>query len=513
MSTPFGLRNPTPRVPSPKTGRLSSSVHGTRGPSPRTERPPERVTRNALYVGLCRFADPGLAVVVLVTLFVASNLSQMPHGMQDFLALRVTVKNVALVVVFFLLWRVLFAWCGLYDWRYIRSRRSEAFRLALACGLASVPALIFPVTSVSGAFQLSTVLHFWVLVTLTTVVVRNASRTVVGAGIRERRRAVIVGSGPRAHRLYDDLLEHESRDYEVAGFVDSDFESAAPEIRALALGTLEDFETLIMHRAVDEVLIALPIRSRYHEIQQVIAVCERVGTPVKHLADVFEHSRSTPRLDAEAPVALLSMPSVPDDVRTVIKRVLDVGGASLSLVLLGPIMILAALSIKLTSRGPVLFPQERYGLNRSRFRMLKFRTMVADAEMQQQFLEEHNEAQGPIFKIRCDPRVTTVGRFLRRTSMDELPQLFNVLRGEMSLVGPRPLPMRDVQRFSEAWLMRRFSVIPGMTGLWQVNSRRTLQFDSLMADDLRYIDEWSLGLDFQILARTPWAVLQGQRGD
>jgi lipopolysaccharide/colanic/teichoic acid biosynthesis glycosyltransferase len=144
--------------------------------------------------------------------------------------------------------------------------------------------------------------------------------------------------------------------------------------------------------------------------------------------------------------------------------------------------------------------------------MYKLRTMVADAAARQAEVENLNEAAGPIFKIKADPRITPVGGFLRRTSIDELPQLFNVLRGDMSLVGPRPLPIRDVERFDESWLMRRFSVLPGVTGLWQVSGRRSLQFDSLISLDLKYIDEWSLALDFQILARTPWAVLRGQHG-
>jgi lipopolysaccharide/colanic/teichoic acid biosynthesis glycosyltransferase len=168
------------------------------------------------------------------------------------------------------------------------------------------------------------------------------------------------------------------------------------------------------------------------------------------------------------------------------------------------------LAVRLTSPGPVMFSQLRYGRNRRRFRMYKFRTMVEGADAQQSQLEELNEAAGPVFKIRRDPRITPFGAFLRRTSLDELPQLWNVLRGDMSLVGPRPLPLRDVNQFAEGRLMRRFSVLPGITGLWQVSGRSSLAFDEWLRLDLAYIDQWSLTLDLRILARTIPAVLSGR---
>ena len=173
-------------------------------------------------------------------------------------------------------------------------------------------------------------------------------------------------------------------------------------------------------------------------------------------------------------------------------------------------LAIVALAVKLTSPGPVLFKQPRYGYNRRRFPMYKFRTMVKDAEQRLKELEHLNEAAGPVFKIKKDPRLTSIGGFLRSTSIDELPQLFNVLLGHMSLVGPRPLPVRDVSRFSEATLMRRFSVLPGMTGLWQVSGRSSLGFNDWIALDLKYIDNWSLLEDLRILLITVPVVLRGR---
>jgi exopolysaccharide biosynthesis polyprenyl glycosylphosphotransferase len=357
----------------------------------------------------------------------------------------------------------------------------------------------------------STVIYFTLVVGLGTLAARHVLRTTLAPATDAVIQVVIVGTGPRAQHAYASLLSL-ADPHAVVGFVDNQDVAAPGRLPAPVLGTLKQLDGLLARSGIDEVVVALPIRSCYSEIQEVIEVCERVGVRVKYLADVFQHRRHSPRLEGSDQLPVIAMPMVAEDVRLVAKRLLDIAGSGLGLLVLSPVLLLAVLAIKLTSPGPIFFTQERYGLNRRRFRMYKLRTMVADAAARQAEVENLNEAAGPIFKIKADPRITPVGGFLRRTSIDELPQLFNVLRGDMSLVGPRPLPIRDVERFDESWLMRRFSVLPGVTGLWQVSGRRSLQFDSLISLDLKYIDEWSLALDFQILARTPWAVLRGQHG-
>jgi exopolysaccharide biosynthesis polyprenyl glycosylphosphotransferase len=199
----------------------------------------------------------------------------------------------------------------------------------------------------------------------------------------------------------------------------------------------------------------------------------------------------------------------PEGWPVVVKRMLDFAVSLFLILLLLPIFAIAAWLIKLTSRGPILFVQKRLGLNKRRFSIYKFRTMVPDAENRIAEIQHLNEVSGPVFKITNDPRMTPIGRFLRKTSIDELPQLFNVLKGEMSLVGPRPLPVRDYEGFSQDWQRRRFSVRPGITCLWQVGGRSSVAFEKWMELDLQYIDKWSLWLDFQILLRTIPAVLRG----
>jgi exopolysaccharide biosynthesis polyprenyl glycosylphosphotransferase len=318
-----------------------------------------------------------------------------------------------------------------------------------------------------------------------------------------------VGSGPRALTLYYTLFGAKGNGFRLLGFVDTAEGEVAPEVRSRLLGNLDGLESILMGHAVDEVLIALPVRSRYTEIQRAIEICERGGVPARYLSDVFQHRRNGNQLVGE-PLTAIPAQALSEDGRMIVKRCVDVALATLALVCTAPLLLLGALAIKVTSPGPILFIQERYGLNKRRFRMYKLRTMVADAETQQNLLEEFNEATGPVFKIREDPRLTPVGKILRRLSIDEMPQLLNVLRGEMSLVGPRPLPLRDVSRFSEPALMRRFSVYPGITGLWQVGGRSEVGFDEWIRLDLKYIDEWSLRLDLRILLLTVPAVIQGR---
>jgi lipopolysaccharide/colanic/teichoic acid biosynthesis glycosyltransferase len=188
---------------------------------------------------------------------------------------------------------------------------------------------------------------------------------------------------------------------------------------------------------------------------------------------------------------------------------LDLTISFILIALLSPVLLVVVIVIKLTSPGPVLFVQKRLGLNKRHFNVYKFRTMVVGAEKRMREIEHLNEVNGPVFKIKNDPRITQIGGFLRKTSIDELPQLFNVLKGDMSLVGPRPLPARDYEGFNQDWQRRRFSVRPGITCLWQVGGRSSIPFEKWMELDLQYIDKWSLRLDLEILLRTIPAVFRG----
>jgi exopolysaccharide biosynthesis polyprenyl glycosylphosphotransferase len=245
-------------------------------------------------------------------------------------------------------------------------------------------------------------------------------------------------------------------------------------------------------------------------VEKIVSRCEEEGVIVRVRTEMFELQTARAYADELEGLPVLTIRSGPeDDWRLVAKRVIDALGSLALLIMLAPLFALVALFIKLNSPGPIFFTQERIGLNKRRFSMLKFRTMICGAEEQQATLEELNEAGGPVFKIRNDPRITSIGKFLRRFSIDELPQLMNVLKGDMSLVGPRPLPVRDVERIDVASHKRRFSIKPGLTCLWQVNGRSNIGFEEWVRLDLQYIDQWSLGLDILILLKTIPAVFRG----
>jgi exopolysaccharide biosynthesis polyprenyl glycosylphosphotransferase len=476
-----------------------------RARSPASPRPrePDRYQ----YLALARTADLIAGVGALLTAFLIANMQRMPEGLDDFLGMRITLKNLVLVAGFAAVWRIACVCAGLYDWQRVRDRGAELRCVLGATTTAAALALIFPLISKTGAFSVMAVVYFGVGAPVLILALRSIIRLATTPRANDIRDIVIVGSGPRALKLYHDLCL-QNGGYRVLGFVDS-YDGGAEETAGHMLGTIEQLEGLLMHRAVDEVFIALPVRSCHREIQQVIQVCERVGVRSKYLSDIFESVSAKRRGEESGEFTFTAHVMAPEDHRMVFKRAIDVAGAGLALALVWPVMLISAAAIRLTSPGPVLFVQERYGFNRRRFRMFKFRTMVANAEAAQSTLEDRNEVGGPVFKIKEDPRITSVGKLLRRTSIDELPQLLNVLRGDMSLVGPRPLPVRDVHRFSEAALMRRFSMRPGITCLWQISGRSNIGFDEWIKLDLRYIDEWSLGLDFSILARTLPAVLKG----
>jgi exopolysaccharide biosynthesis polyprenyl glycosylphosphotransferase len=455
--------------------------------------------------------DAIVAVVTLIAAFVImSSVHHQLSGVAEFLTMRISVKNVLLLTVLVYCWVAVFRSFGLYDVRRAMSWDNEATRVICACLLGALVALIFPATSVSRAFRFDTTLLFFVGVTANTLLVRRIGYMLTERGTTGAvRKLVIVGSGPRARRAYREMCLGDQAQYLCLGFVDSEpMPMNGTPIRML--GGIAELESLLVQEPIDEVLIALPIASQYAGVQRVLRICERMGVQATYLADVFEHGLARPRFEQAASLAVVTLPTRADDSRLMAKRGLDLVGASLLLVTLSPVFVIAALAVKLTSSGPVLFRQPRYGYNRRRFPMYKFRTMAKDAEQRLGALEHLNEAAGPVFKIKKDPRLTVIGGFLRSTSIDELPQLFNVLLGHMSLVGPRPLPVRDVTRFSEATLMRRFSVLPGMTGLWQVSGRSTLGFNDWIALDLKYIDNWSLLEDLRILAITVPVVLRGR---
>lgn len=339
-------------------------------------------------------------------------------------------------------------------------------------------------------------------------------------------KVLLVGSGPRALRAAEKLTRTSDWGTQIIGYIDPDPQfmrtklpayrthSAIDDLATTSIdepiaGSLTDIESIIAQHVVDEVLIAVP-RGLLTELQPIVDTCQAEGIRLRIVADLFDIEAAKVEFSLVDGVPIVDFLPVSQSANTLIlKRMFDLVLVLAAVPLLVPIFFLIAIAVKVDSRGPIFFKQERIGLNKRRFMMFKFRSMSADAEIRMAEIEHLNEADGPIFKIKNDPRVTRVGRFIRRTSLDELPQLINVVMGHMSLVGPRPMSLRDVNLFDKSVQRRRFSVRPGCTCLWQISGRSELPFDKWLELDLQYIEQWSLLLDLKILCQTIPTVIKG----
>jgi exopolysaccharide biosynthesis polyprenyl glycosylphosphotransferase len=457
-------------------------------------------------------------VAVMTLAFILSlvvSAQQTSMELEEFLAVRVKLSNILLFGAFAVVWHLIFSAQGLYHSRRIGQIKVEWWEVTKAVVLGtlllSAVTLFFKISAIDRTFLAT----FFALALPATVIMRSGLRVVLG-GLRQKgrnlRNAIIVGCGPRGSWIGRELKRRPDLGYLILGYID---DIPAPDSplhsgKEKLLGPLSEVEQILSTQEVDEVFMALPLRSYYEIIARIVVLSEQLGLMVRMPAQLFELQLAKSDINYLDDFAFLTLSPIQENpFGLAIKRVIDLVGSAVALIVLLPVFAVIVVAVKLDSRGPVFFVQERVGFNRKRFRTIKYRTMVTDAEEKLKYLEDKNEVRGAAFKMRNDPRVTRVGRILRKLSLDELPQFFNILKGDMSLVGPRPLPIRDVERFDEQWQKRRFSVKPGLTCLWQVNGRHEISFEHWMELDLQYIDNWSLKLDFEIMMKTIPAVLRG----
>jgi len=391
-----------------------------------------------------------------------------------------------------------------------------------ASGLAEAPrALVAAVVLSWPLFGIATTLdlHDPVLValvaTLATASIDSVSRAVARGWAHQvvplRQRTVIVGSGIVADRLADRLERHREFGLETIGLVDDDVHRLDGALGLPTLGSLDELDQVLDTHEVDRVIIAFS-RASHQQLLSCIRVCRDHRVAVDVVPRLFELLDGAQSLNQIGGLPLLSIGAPPlSRASRVAKRGLDIAISSLLLLVLSPLLVAVAIAIKLDSRGPVLFRQVRAGRGETEFELIKFRSMYQDAEKRKADFEQENEAtDGVMFKIKRDPRITRVGGFLRRGSLDELPQLINVLRGEMSLVGPRPLILKEAKHAAQTWHARRLDLRPGITGLWQVSGRSDLPFQEMVRFDYQYVSGWSLARDVEILLATIPVVLSGR---
>jgi exopolysaccharide biosynthesis polyprenyl glycosylphosphotransferase len=473
------------------------------------------IWRRKLFLSAFRVFDQ--VILSLAFLLAASIESTTIRSLtfDQFLEMRFKVGNFILFFGLLIIWHFILTGFRLYHSRRLDSRRSEIKDLLKACLAATSVLVVF-----AYAFTITMVTPLFIAVFLTTSsTVLTASRFVFRFVLkkirlhgRNQRFLLIAGTNARAIKIAQTISARPELGYIVLGFVD-EYWQEIEAVKANGFEIVSDFKHLkkyLRDHVVDEVILALPLKSMYTQAAKMLTVCEEQGIIIRHHVDMFPTKIARPQrtyLD-DIPVITHSPSTVPG-VQLGVKRSLDVIVSLCMLIGLLPFFALIGLLVKLDSKGPAFYVQERVGFNKRRLKLYKFRTMTDGAEAKQAELECFNEACGPVFKIKNDPRITRLGRILRKTSIDELPQLFNVLKGDMSLVGPRPLPVRDYKGFNEDWQRRRFSVRPGITCLWQVNGRSNVSFEEWMELDMKYIDTWSLKLDLKILLLTIPVVLRG----
>ena len=452
---------------------------------------------------------------VLTSAFVSAGLV-LSHGMTftEFMAIRIKLGNFLLFGLLLILWHTLFVICGLYASKRLTTVWASILEV---CKATSLTAVVLIVLVKIFRIHLGTprfVILFWVFCAAGMISGRLAARLLLLA-LRRRGRNIrfilIVGTNDRAIDFAQQVAQHPELGYEIVGFVDDDWSGiqnfqTTDLVRCCTFSTLPDF---LRHTVVDEAAMYLPLRSYYEHAAQFVSLCEQHGIAIRFDSQIFNLKNSTSDAHDWEMSQVLATSGSGDIWPAIVKRVFDCVVSGALLILLAPVFIVVAVLVKCTSPGSILFRQTRVGLNKRQFQIYKFRTMIANAEQVQDKLLSMNEMDGPVFKIANDPRVTPLGKVLRKTSIDELPQLFNVLKGEMSLVGPRAMSLRDYQLFDQDWQRRRFSVKPGITCLWQVNGRSSIPFEQWMELDMQYIDKWSLWLDLKILAQTVPAVWRG----
>jgi exopolysaccharide biosynthesis polyprenyl glycosylphosphotransferase len=410
-----------------------------------------------------------------------------------------------------LMWTGAAARVGLYESRRSTRMRGELWGLLQVVLIASGAMLLVRAwLAPANLFAVPAALALAVgAMSLTRIAIRLGLRSLRRKGMNTRT-VLFIGRGKTARAIAVDLLAHRSYGLKILGNLHfTGEENIALPDGVQDLGDTTGLPEILKEHAIDEVHLCPSDAVWTTEVKSVLRFCETVGITCRVAPDFLgiPPGRTTVAWVGQTPTYTIYS-GFHNSRMLAIKRVIDVVGTSIGLTILLPVIIGIAIAIKLTSKGPVFFRQTRVGLNGRLFSILKFRSMVPDAEQRKKELEALNEVSGPVFKIKKDPRITKVGGWLRKYSLDELPQLINVLKGDMSLVGPRPPIPSEVRQY-DWWQRRRLSVRPGLTCIWQVSGRNAVDFDRWMELDLQYIDGWSLGMDIKIMAKTVTEVLRG----
>ena len=468
--------------------------------------------RHKVFIYALRVLDQALLFVTLGGV-VAFGAESGHERILQLLQGRLSSNDLLGLLVLGLAWLAVFNGLVHYETNRLKSLRSQVFDVIRATTASAF--LLMLAASVFDFARISreAVVIFWLIATclcvLTRLLLRWALMAVRRSGYNYRH-LLILGYNEQAVQMAQRIDANPVLGYKIHGFVsEHDAPGARPRLQTQhpVIGTFKDLQAILEKGPVDEIILCVPFMQHIATFNEAVRLAQELGIVVRMFPDKAD-SRLLSRLHIERfegdhVVTLFREQML---MQLLLKRLMDIMLSAVGLIVLSPLLLITALAIKLTSPGPILFAQERVGMNKRLFKLYKFRSMYADAEKRRSELEHLNEMDGPVFKIKNDPRITPIGRFIRKTSIDELPQLLNVLRGHMSLVGPRPPLPAEVDQYD--WLYRRrLSIKPGITCLWQISGRNDISFKQWMEMDKAYIDSWSLWLDVKILAKTIPAVV------
>ena len=472
--------------------------------------------RHKLFVYMMRGVDPVILFGIMVLLVAYFDPVQTPRPLKEILAQAYRPQDALGILALALGWFIVFHRWVHYDPDRFTTLKAELIGVVKATSASALWLLAVSAAFSFGRINKEAVLLFWLgltgLVTASRVAARAFLQVVRRSGYNYRH-LLVVGTNARALETARRVERLPELGYKIVGFVSENPEPVAGPAQLLGhpvLGGLAHLQGVLERGTIDEMIVCLPLREHVTEVFRVIGLAQELGIVARLFPDEASMKiLAQVRLERFEGDGVLTLFREQLLLQLLVKRMMDIVVSFACLLLMSPVMLVVAAAIKLTSPGPVLFVQKRVGMNKRIFNLYKFRSMCVDAEERRQALTALNEVDGPVFKIKNDPRVTPVGRIIRKTSIDELPQLINVFRGHMSLVGPRPPLPSEVDQYE--WLFRkRLSIKPGITCLWQVSGRNQLSFREWMELDWRYVTNWSLWLDVKILLRTIPVVIGGR---
>ncbi len=468
--------------------------------------------RHKLFIhGLRIFDQISLAISLFITVALAKGVYSLPQVYIVFNREYKLFESIGLIGML-IAWTFVFNRFIRYDTNRFVNFNQQIYGLFKASTTTAFLLLIAGVVFDFETLGLKSIAIFWCINNLLGLIARASIRLFLSLTRRfdsNSRNVVIVGTNSLAQDFATKISNNAELGYRIGGYIQ--IRDEAPESTAIPLlGTISQLPEILENEKIDEIVICIPFQKNIDIITNVISLGYDLGVVVRFTPDA-DYARLIKSLHIETfeNNCILTFFRERHVLQLLVKRFMDIVGSALLLILLSPLLIVVALLVKLDSKGPIFFAQERVGMNKRSFKLLKFRSMVVNAEELKAKLADQNEVDGPVFKIKKDPRVTRVGRFIRKTSIDELPQLWNALIGDISLVGPRPPLFSEVEQYD--WLFRkRISIKPGITCLWQVMGRNNLSFEEWMELDKQYIDNWSIWLDLKILFMTIPTVLLGR---